>query len=332
MKKATIKDVAQITGLSLGTISKYMNGGVVKEKNRRKIEIAVRELDYSVDEYARGLITNKTRTVGLLLPEFGNLFYAQIASKLERELSRYGYTVAACESFYDKVKEKQSIQWLMSRRMDALVVVPCGREASDYAYLANSDVPIVFVDQYVPGVDCEFFLVNNRQISKQAVELLMNSGHRDIAIVAAKEGLYTSDERIKGYCDTYREHGVEVNPDLIFRVSEDADESYRAVKHLLRSEKCTALFAANFPSTVGSMFAINESKLQIPKELSFVGFDDIMFTRIFRPKLTIVDQPVSEIAVGVTKRVLELMEQEHFQYRINELKCELRINESTSVK
>lgn len=328
MKKATIKDVAQITGLSLGTISKYMNGGVVKEKNRKKIESAVQELDYSVDEYARGLITNKTRTIGLLLPEFGNLFYAQIASKLERELSKYGYTVAACESFYDKAKEKQSIHWLMSRRMDALVVVPCGRDASDYAYLTNSDIPIIFVDQYVPGVDCEFFLVNNRQICKQTVEFLMESGHKDIAIVAAKEGLYTADERIKGYYDAYQERGVEVNPNLIFRVSEDADESYHVVKRLLRSEACTALFAANFPSTVGSMFAINESKVQIPKELSFVGFDDVMFTRIFRPKLTIVDQPVSGIAVGVTKRVLELMEQEQFQYQTNELKCELRINES----
>ena len=100
-RKATIKDVAKLTGLSLGTISKYMNGGAVKNSNRERIDAAVKELGYSVDEYARGLIRNRTKTVGLLIPEFSNLFYAQIASELEHELNRSGYAIAACESFYD---------------------------------------------------------------------------------------------------------------------------------------------------------------------------------------------------------------------------------------
>lgn len=330
MRKATIKDVARITGLSLGTISKYMNGGTVKRKNQEKIDAAVQELNYHVDEYARGMITNKTRTIGLLLPEFSNLFYAQVASELERELSKYGYAVAACESFYDITREERSIRWLMSRRVDALVIAPCGRTAADYAYLAEIGVPIIFVDQYIPGLNCEFFVVNNREICKECVGYLIDNGHREIAMVAAQVGLYTSDERVKGYYDAHHERGLRVNEDMIFRVTEDVDESYHVVKKLLRKKVCTALFAANFPNTIGSMFAINEARISIPEELSFVGFDDMMFTRIFRPKLTIIDQPISDIAAGVTKRVFELMEQEVYSYQVNELQCVMKINASTT--
>ena len=178
MRKATIKDVARVSGLSLGTISKYMNGGVVKASNREKIDAAVRELNYSVDEYARGLITNKTKTIGVLFPEFSNLFYAQIASELERELSKFGYAVAACESFYDRAKEERSVRWLMSRRMDALAIIPCGHTASEYEYLTKIGVPIIFIDQYIPGLECESFVVNNREICKECVGYLMDNGHR----------------------------------------------------------------------------------------------------------------------------------------------------------
>ena len=332
MRKSTIKDVARITGLSLGTISKYMNGGTVKAANREKIEAAVKELHYSVDEYARGMITNKTRTIGLLLPEFSNLFYAQVASELERELSKYGYAVAACESFYDREKEERSIRWLMSRRMDALVIAPCGQKAEDYEYLTRTGVPVIFIDQYIPGLDCEFFIVNNRQICKECVSYLMEHGHTDIAMVAAQEGVYTSDERVKGYYDAFQERGVPVNKDLIVRVSEDVDESYHLVKKMLQRNVCSALFAANLPNTIGSMFAINELRLSIPGELSFVGFDDIMFTQVYRPKLTIVDQPISQIAQGLTNRVFELMEQEQYEYRVNVLSCRIKFNASTAVK
>lgn len=332
MGKATIKDVARVTGLSLGTISKYMNGGAVKSINQEKIESAVRQLGYSVDEYARGLVTNKTKTVGLLIPEFSNLFYAQIASAIEHELAKSGYAVAACESFYDKAKEEQSIKWLVSRRMDALIIIPCGRVASDYDYLKSITVPIIFVDHYIPDLNYEFCVVNNREICRDAVGYLLDCGHTDIAIAAAENGLYTSDERVKGYLDAYAQRGLTPNQQLLIHVSETVDDAYHAIKQFLTQEHCTALFASNFPNTVGSIFAINELKLSIPDKLSFVGFDDMMFTRIFHPKLTIIDQPIEEIARCVTTRMFCLMSETEYHYQLNELKCSFKINESTAKK
>lgn len=329
-RKATIKDVAKRTGLSLGTISKYMNGGAVKNSNRERIDAAVKELGYSVDEYARGLITNRTKTVGLLIPEFSNLFYAQIASELEHELNRSGYAIAACESFYDINKERQSVLWLNSRRMDALVIVPCGRNASDYDYLKNISIPVIFVDQYIPDMNVDFCVVNNREICRKCTGYLLDIGHRNIAVAAAESGLYTADERIKGYIDAYKERGIVVSEELIIRIPENMNVAYKTIKDRLSRRDCTALFAANFPNTVGSMFAINDLKLSIPTELSFVGFDDMMFTKIFHPKLTIIDQPILQIAECITKRIFELLEEEEYSYRFNEMKCSLKVNESTA--
>lgn len=128
MKKATIKDVARESGLSLGTVSKYLNGSRgVKQANQIKIKQAIANLRYSPDEYARGLITNKTKTIGLVIPEFNNLFYAQLASELELAIGSEGYTVVVCESFYDTEREKKNLLWFASHRMSALVVVPCGK-------------------------------------------------------------------------------------------------------------------------------------------------------------------------------------------------------------
>lgn len=328
MKKSTIKDVARETGLSLGTISKFINGGTVKSANQLKIEKAIDDLGYRLDDYARGLITNKTKTIGLLIPEFNNLFYAQIASELELALGSNGYTVAVCESFYDAEKERNNITWFASHRMAALVVIPCGKDASNYGYLKDIDIPIIFLDQYIKGMNYEFVLVNNREICAECIGYLLDNGHRDIMMLAAQKGLYTSDERVKGYYDAFAARGLTVNENLILHVDENIDKAYRLVKKELQNNRCSALFAANFPNTFGSIFAINELKISIPQDLSFIGFDDMMFTRLFRPKLTMIDQPIKKIAEFTKKRIFELMGQKELMYQVNKLACSFLVYDS----
>lgn len=329
MKKATIKDVARESGLSLGTVSKYLNGSRgVKQANQIKIKQAIANLRYSPDEYARGLITNKTKTIGLVIPEFNNLFYAQLASELELAIGSEGYTVVVCESFYDTEREKKNLLWFASHRMSALVVVPCGKNAENYDYLKSIDIPIIFLDQYIAGLNYEFVLVNNREVCETCIEYLLDNGHRDILMVVAPKGLYTSDERVNGYYDAYENRGLNVNEDLIMRVEENIDKAYYCIKKKLQETRCTALFAANFPNTFGSIFTINELKISIPDDLSFVGFDDMMLTKLFRPKLTMIDQPIAEIAMFAKRRIFELMLQKNFEYRITKLNCSFLVYDS----
>ena len=331
MKKATIKDVCKKTGLSLGTVSKYLNGGTLREANREKIDRAIEELGYHVDEYARGFITNRTKTVGVLLPEFDNMFYARIVSDMELALSKRGYAVTVRESHRDVRKERESVRWFIARRIDALVIVPCGKSAQDYEYLKEVSIPVVFLDHYVPGVNCEFVLVDNREVCRRSVNYLLDCGHREIAIVGAPQGVYTSDERMRGYRDAFEDHGLQVDESLCYHVEENVDSAYLLIKKILSEKRCTALFASNFPNTYGAIFAVNELRISIPDELSLLGFDDMMFTRVFHPKLTIVDQPIGQIAELTVSRLMEHLQKKEYDYRVNVLACNFEINDSTAV-
>lgn len=332
MGKATIKDVCELSGLSLGTVSKYLNGGSLKEPNRKKVEEAIEKLGYQVDEYARGLITHRTKTVGVLLPELDNVFYARIVAKLEENLSQHGYATVVRDSRREKEKESEGIHWFIARRVDAIVIVPCMKDVKDYTYLQNVNIPIIFLDMWIKGLNFDYVIVNNREISKIGVNYLIERGHRDIAIMCAPEGVYTADRRLKGYHEAFSEHGLIPDKELCFRVEEDVDKTYETAKLILSKYKCTALFASNLPSLYGALFAISELRLNIPDEISLLGFDDMMFTKIMRPRLTIIDQPVDKIAEVTTVRILELLAQKDegkiYTYRKNYLECGLKIGES----
>lgn len=330
MKKATIKDVAKETGLSLGTISKYINGGHVKEKNRIVIEKAIKNLGYQVDTYARAMITKKTKTIGLVIPEFNNLFYASISQELEKSLDKYGYGLVVRESFYDKDKEKQSIEWLLSRRTDAIVIAPVGTDGSEYEYLKQYSIPTVFVDRIIPNLNYEFAIVNNKEIAEDVINYLIDNGHERILMVAASEGLYTADERVKGYKEAYKKHNLEYSEDLIVRLTEKVDDAYNSLKKIIKKRNdFTAIFTANYTCMIGLIFALNELRISIPDDLSIVGFDDIVFTKIYRPKLTIVNQPIEDMMETVTKRIITLINEKEHKYQINNFRCSFTINDST---
>ena len=333
MKKATIKDISRVTGLSLGTISKYLNGGSLRESNRKIIKQAIHDLDYSVDEYARGFVSGQTKSIGVLLPEFDNLFYARIASKLEEISRKYGYAVTVRESRRDPQKEKESIGWFITMRVDALVVVPVSSGKAYYEdILKDIPIPVVFLDQYIEGLNCEFVVVDNRQVSRRSVGYLLDCGHREIAIVSAPEGVYTSDERVCGYREAFEERGLVADPSLCYRIEENTDIAYRTIKGILQEKRCTAMFACTFPNTYGMIFAVNELRISVPRQLSLLGFDDMMFTSLFRPKLSIVDQPVNQIAQVCIERIMELIKQHDCDYRVNTLPCNFVVNKTIARK
>lgn len=331
MGKATIKDVSELTGLATGTISKYLNGGKLKEANRVKVEEAIEKLGYQVDEYARGLITHRTKTVGILLPELDNAFYAKIVSKIEENLNRSGYVAVVRDSRRDHARELLSIRWFISRRVDAIIMVPCANRASDYEVLKNASLPILFLDMFIEGLDFEYVIVDNCTVAQKGVEYLLDCGHRAISIVCAPQGVYTADRRLEGYRRALAERGIPFDERLVHRVEEDVDSAYHSIREIILRKECTALFASNLPSLYGALFAINELKLDIPGDISLLGFDDMMFTKIVRPRPTIIDQPVDQIAEVAGTRIVQLINQGgNYAYRKNCLTCTLNVGESVS--
>ena len=144
---ATIKDIARETGLSLATISKYLNGGSLREKNRVAIEDAIKKLDYHVNEYARGLKSKKSRTVGMVLPELANLFNMKIVSTIEQMLQKHGYSVIICDSQNSLEQEARSVEFLLNKQVDGIINIPMGNNSKHLRPAVEHNVPILLLDR-----------------------------------------------------------------------------------------------------------------------------------------------------------------------------------------
>lgn len=306
---ATIKDIARETGLSLATISKYINGGNLREKNRVAIERAIKKLDYHVNEYARGLKSKKSRTVGMVLPELSNLFNMKIVSVIERILQEQGYSIIICDSQNNLEQEARSVEFLLSKQVDGIINIPMGNSSSHLAPAVEHQIPILLLDRPLDKLNdvVSCVLIDNQRAARMAVRRLLDAGHRSIGVVVGPAGVYTAEMRLKGYREALEEYGIPFEERLVARASLTVEGGYRQMRRLLKESKdMTAVFVTNYEMTLGALIALNKEGVQIPQELSIVGFDNIMdLSRVFRPSLTIVSQPMEQIGIQAARLMLE---------------------------
>lgn len=306
---ATIKDIARETGLSLATISKYINGGNLREKNRVAIERAIKKLDYHVNEYARGLKSKKSRTVGMVLPELANLFTMKIVSVIEGLLQEQGYSVIICDSQNNVEQEARSVEFLLSKQVDGIINIPLGNGSRHLAPAVEHQIPILLLDRPLESLNgiASCVLIDNRGAARMAVRRLLERGHRKVGIVVGPAGVYTADMRLAGYRAALEEYGLEYEERLVCRANLTVEGGYRQMRRLLKEAKdMTAVFVTNYEMTLGALIALNKEGVQIPQELSIVGFDNIMdLSRVFRPSLTIVSQPMEQIGIQAARLMLE---------------------------
>ena len=306
---ATIKDIARETGLSLATISKYINGGNLREKNRVAIERAIKKLDYHVNEYARGLKSKKSRTVGMVLPELSNLFNMKIVSVIERILQEQGYSVIICDSQNNLEQEARSVEFLLSKQVDGIINIPMGNSSSHLAPAVERQIPILLLDRPLDKLNdvVSCVLIDNQRAARMAVRRLLDAGHRSIGVVVGPAGVYTAEMRLKGYREALEEYGIPFEERLVARATLTVEGGYRQMRRLLKESKdMTAVFVTNYEMTLGALIALNKEGVQIPQELSIVGFDNIMdLSRVFRPSLTIVSQPMEQIGIQAARLMLE---------------------------
>lgn len=319
-KKATIKDICKETNLSIGTVSKYLNGGKLKEKNRILIEKAIEKYNYSIDFYAKTMITKKTNCVGVVIPEFGNAFYGILVTAISKCLRSNSYEVIVKESNYDEKIEQLCIKWFIERKCDAIICLPTGNQTQFYKSLDYSN--IIFVDNFIKGIDRDFVLVDNYEISKKGTKFLLDNGHTNIVGMFINNS-YTSLERKRGFIDAYKESNLLPNDDLIIHIDENVDEAYEKVDNLINQKKATAIFATSYISTLGSIFLINEKNLNVPEDISIMGFDNIMLTNLFKTKLTIINQPIQELAVTAVDLALKRINNPEKEHQTIILKCTL---------
>ncbi|NLT97276.1 MAG: LacI family transcriptional regulator [Christensenellaceae bacterium] len=213
----TIKDVAKHTGLSYATISKYLNGGNVLPENREKIETAIKELNFTVNEFARGLKTNKSNTVGIIVPDIGNVLAAKTIPITVDILRKNGYATIICDSREDHVRESELVTFLMSKRVDGIINMPVGADGSHLYPALNKKIPVVLLDRLVS--DCfgmvDAVLVDNLRAAQEATSYLMSLGHKEIGIIAGPRDVTTAADRLSGYISIFKRNKLDIKDSLI---------------------------------------------------------------------------------------------------------------------
>ncbi|ROR30552.1 LacI family transcriptional regulator [Mobilisporobacter senegalensis] len=302
---ATIKDIAQKTGLGLATISSYLNGGNLREKNREKIEQAIKELNFEVNETARGLKTNKTKTIGVVIPELNNVFCAEIIIEMEDILRQHGYATIICDCRTNKDIEKEAIDFLYRKRVDGIINMPVNVDGNHLKSFIKAKKPIILIDRKINGLDCDCVLVDNLTAVKDAIGILIKNGHSKIGIISGPEEIFTAQERLLGYRLALLEAGIVPEERFIAHGDYTIQGGMKCIEELIKKNPdMTAVFVSNYEMTMGTVIGINELGIKIPENISVIGFDNIEFARACKPKLAIVTQPTKKIGVNVAEIML----------------------------
>ena len=322
---ATIKDIAKKTGLSIATVSKHINGIRIRADNGIRIQGAIDELGYKVNEIARGLKTSRTMTIGVLIPSLVNIFSTSIVSAVERIFQQNGYSTFICDYSSDPALEESRFHFLLDKSVDGIIITPTAISSQSIAEAMRLEVPVVAIDQPLSGMDADTVLVDNMNASYQAVEHLIQARHRKIGIIHGPLSTHTAYERLKGYLRVHVDYRIPALP--VYRKCGDYEMAggYAQTKILMsESEPPTALFVTNYEMTLGAVIALNEMNVRIPDDLSFIGFDNLQMAMLVKPRLTIVVQPMAKIGEQAAALLLKRLkgDREDHPY-IARLKTEL---------
>ncbi len=308
---ATIRDIKNKTGLSLATISKYLNGGNVLPENRALIEDAIKELNYEVNELARGLVKNKTKTVGVMVYDIASFFSSNILHHLGTELRKNGYGMMICDSCNDENLEAENLKFLLSRKVDGIIVLPVNVSGQFLAPAKKAEIPVVLVDRAFQDEEVDCVCIDNRVAAYRAVDILIKNNHTKIAIIGTN-GTDTGIERLKGYREAMDQANIPIRPEYVKVGKFSVELGYEKMKELMAMEdRPTAVFMSNYETSLGGVMAINDSELTCPDDISLFGFDDLLVSSIVRPSLWTVEQPIETLCNNAVRLLLGRIEKEN---------------------
>lgn len=303
--RTTLKRIGDQLGVSATTVSRALNGQARRYRISRKTEEAVQtlaaELGFAPNRLARGLRLKKTATIGLVIPDVSNPFFASIARQVDCEARKHSYSVILCDSQDSVDLEIEALDVLCSRSVEGLVLCPVGQSADHLAEFEHGDLPVVLVDRYFPSVELPYVVSDNAGGAKQAMEFLLQSGHRRIALLQGLHGTAPNEERLRGYREALRAHSIRVDEQLIAGDSFSQQSGYIHTKLLLRMNRdFTAIFALSNQISLGAIRALSEEKIAVPDDVSMVAFDDQPCMALLAAPMTTVAQrhdEMGEIAV-----------------------------------
>lgn len=329
MTRVSSKDVAEQAGVSIATVSHVVNGTrYVRSETRQRVLDAISTLNYRPNAVARGLATNSTQEIGLVVSDIRNPFFTAVARGVEDEFITRRYNTIFCNTDEDPQREEGNLRLLATQQIDGLIIAPTGEPCPSLLALAKTGVPIVQLDRTSPGLDAPVVGVNNAEGAFQAVRYLLRLGHRRIAYLMGLDAVSTQLERLDGWERAMRSAGLPIDESLIVRADprfysgatiDPAANGESSPGHnlpnartvlgelLLRADRPSAIFVATNQLTLGTLYAFTELGLRCPEDISLISFDDQDWAPLFRPPLTVVRQPTYVLGQTAARLLLQMI-------------------------
>lgn len=331
---ANISDVAKKARVSTATVSRVLNGANVQPETKGRVLAAMKALDYRPNAQARSLTSGKTHVVGVLVPDMHGPFYGTILDGCQQTLLSYGYNMLVCSTYHKRGNEWTFAKLLWEKRVDGLLILT-PREIRDKPMqellrdASKDGFPIVVADGEVDYANLAGVWIDNFKGGYKATEHLLALGHRRIGLLLGKPGAKETMERYSGYKRAIKDHGGEFDPELVVYAGAYGIEDAAKVTPRLLQQKPTAIFATADDLAVGVLEVTRALGLVIPRDLSLIGYDDVMYARLLTPRLTTIQQPLRQLGeVGAGKLVKMITgEEPHVTQTI--LPIELVVREST---
>ena len=293
---ATIKDVAALAGISYTTVSHVLNRTrPVSDAVRKKVEEAITQLDYVPSAVARSLKAKSTATIGLLIPNGINPYFAELARGIEDYCERNGFCVILCNSDDNLQKQRNYLRVLLEKRVDGLIVSSVGGDDSLVESLAAVRTPLVIVDRDLENITADLVRIDHELGAWLATSHLLELGHRHIACICGPAQTSVARMRLAGYQRAMTEAGIQVQDSWVVESDFTGPSGYQAACTLLETDRPTAIFAANDMVGIGVLRAAAERNVRVPADLSVVGFDDIQMSQFVYPALTTVGQSILQL-------------------------------------
>lgn len=290
MSTVTIRDVAAAAGVSIATASRVLSGHPsTSERSRAQVQRVAQDLGFRPNAQAQSLRRSHSDTIGILLPDIRNPFFAEIAHNAEQRALALGMATLLCNGNESTSQQDLYLDRLLSQRVDGIIVAPTGDGSGALREVLDSETPMVFVDRTVAGLAVPAITSDSYGGIHQAVEHLAVLGHRRVGYIAGPEATSTGRERLAAFEESRRSLGLDLDPNLV-RHGDFQEESGRlaAVALLALGDRPTALIAADSLMTVGALQAIREAVVAVPEDISLIGYDDVAPYRLLTPALTTI--------------------------------------------
>jgi len=306
---ATIKDVAKLAGVSKSTVSLAFNQPLrVNPETIARIRDAARQVGYSADPIAQSLKSGRSRLIGMVLADVNNPFFGELLNAVEYMAFTNDYLVIVADSGADWERERDIVRHMTAQRVAGLLISPCGASEAQCAHIGELDMPFVLFDQKVPGVTASFVGTDNALASAMLTRHLIELGHRHIAMLGGTENTFTSEGRRQGFVDTAHAHGLTDEEIQLLPTGFNDKRAYEDTVRLLTGpRRPTAILAASNVMALGALQAINDLEIPCPERISLAAIDDIPWSRLIKPKITCVVQPVHDMGRDAVDLLFEEM-------------------------